>query len=59
MVAAQELRDFEFNGFLEHELSAQPDAFGQGSLSGSRAEEVLFEGLAGELAFHGCPSLSV
>ena len=59
MVPAQELGDFEFNGLLEHELSAQANRFGEGSSSGLRAEELFLEGLAGELAFHGCPSLSV
>jgi hypothetical protein len=59
MVPAQELGDFEFDGFLEHELSPQPDGFGEGSLSGVRAEELFFEGLAGRLPFHGCPSLAV
>jgi hypothetical protein len=49
----------EFDGFLEHELSAQADGFGEGTLPGSRAEEVFFKGLAGESASHGCPSLSV
>lgn len=52
MVPAQELRDFEFHRFLEHELSTQAYGFGEGSLSGGRAEELFFEGLAGELAFH-------
>jgi hypothetical protein len=59
MVAAQELRDFEFDGFLKHKPSAQADGFGQGSVAGGGAEKVFFEKLAGELAFHGCLSLSV
>lgn len=53
MVAPQELSHFEFDGFLEHELGAQSDGFRERSLSGRRAEELLFEGLAGKLAFHG------
>jgi hypothetical protein len=59
MVPAQELRDFEFHRLLEHELSTQAYGFGEGSLSGGRAEELFFEGLAGKLTFHCCPSLSV
>ena len=59
MVPAQELGHFEFDGFLEHELSAQTDGFGERCPSGVGAEELFFEGLAGELAFHGCLSLSV
>ena len=52
MVPAQEIRDSEFDRFLEQELSTQPYGFGEGSLSGGRAEELFFEGLARELAFH-------
>jgi hypothetical protein len=59
MVAAQELDDFQFDGLLEHELSAQADGFGEGCPFGVGAQELFFEGLAGELAFHGCPSLCV
>jgi hypothetical protein len=29
MVMAQEIPDFEFGGFLQHELSAQTDSFGK------------------------------
>src|SRR5262249_20241662 len=54
VIAPQELGDFEFDGFLEHELSAQADAFGQWRLPSGRAKELFFEGLAGELAFHVC-----
>ena len=61
VLAPQELGDFEFDCFLEHELGAQADAFGKRDLSGGPAEELFFEGLAGELAlaFHDCLSLSV
>jgi hypothetical protein len=59
VVAPQELGHFEFDGFLEHELGTQADGFGERSLSRGRAEELFFEGLAGELAFHDCLSLSV
>jgi len=59
VIAPQELGDFEFDGFLKHELSAQADAFRQWRLPCGRAEELFFEGLAGELAFHVCLSLSV
>jgi hypothetical protein len=59
VIAAQELGDFEFDGFLKHELSAQADAFRQGRLPSGRTEELFFEGLTGELAFHVCLSLSV
>jgi hypothetical protein len=59
VIAAQELADFKFDGFLEHQLSAQADAFRQWRLPCGRAEELFFEGLAGKLAFHVCSSLSV
>jgi hypothetical protein len=52
MVAPQELGDFEFDGYLQHELGTQADGFGERSPSGGRAEELSFEGLAGKLAFH-------
>jgi hypothetical protein len=58
-VPAQELGDCKFNGFLEHELRAQTDGLQERSVSGCRAEELFFEGLAGEWAFAGCLSLSV
>ena len=54
MVPTQELADFECDGFLEHELSAQADRFGEGYPSGVGAQELFFEELAGELAFPGC-----
>ena len=59
VVALQELGDFEFDGFLKHELSAQADGFRQWRLPCGRAEELCFEGLAGKLAFHASLSLSV
>jgi hypothetical protein len=59
MVPAQELADFEFDGFLEHELSAQADRFRERCPSSVGPEELFFEGLAGELAFHICLLLSV
>ena len=59
VVPPQELGDFEFDGFLEHQLSTQPDGFGKRSLSGGRAEKLFSEDLAGKLAFHSCLSLSV
>ena len=59
VIAPQELGDFEFDGFLEHELSAQADAFRQCRSPCGRAEELFFEGLAGKLALPGCLSLSV
>jgi|SRR5579864_8848275 len=59
VVAPQELGHFEFDGFLEHQLGTEADAFGKRSLSGGRAEELFFEGLTGKLAFHNCLSLSV
>jgi hypothetical protein len=59
MVPAQEVGHFEFDGFLEHELRAQADRFGEGCPSGVGAQELFFQGLAGELAFHECPSLPV
>jgi len=59
MVLAQKLGDFGFNGFLKHELSAKADGFRQWPLPCGRTEEMFFEGLAGELAFHVCLSLSV
>jgi hypothetical protein len=52
VIAPQELGDFEFDGFLEHELGTQADAFRQGRLPCGRTEELFFEGLAGKLAFH-------
>src|SRR5262249_16646553 len=58
VIAPKELGHFKFDGFLEHELSAQADAFGQWRLPSGRAKELFFEGLAGELAFHVCLSLS-
>ena len=59
VITAQELGDFEFDGFLKHELSAQADAFRQWRLPCGRAEELCFEGLAGQLAFHVGLSLSI
>jgi len=59
MVSAQELGDFQFHRLLEHEQSAQTDRFGERCPSGVGAQELFFEGLAGELAFDGCLSLSV
>src|SRR5207244_3728689 len=47
VIAPQELGDSEFDGFLEHELSAQADAFRQWRSPCGRAEELFFEGLAG------------
>ena len=58
VVALQELGDFEFDGFLKHELSAQADGFRHWRLPCGRAKQLFFEGLAGELAFHVCHSLT-
>jgi hypothetical protein len=52
VIAPQELGHFEFDGFLEHELSVQADAFRQWRLPGGGADELFFERLAGELPFH-------
>src|SRR5216117_2171491 len=59
MVAPQKVGEFEFDGFLQHELGGQADGFGERSLSGGRAGELFFEGSSGKLAFHVCLSLSV
>jgi hypothetical protein len=59
VLPAQELGHFEFDGLLEHELSAQTDDFGEGCSLDGRGEELLFDGLPGELPLHKCLSLSV
>ena len=59
MRPAQELRDFEFDGLLEHELSPESNGLGERSKASGHAEELLFKDLAGQLAFHGCRSFSV
>jgi hypothetical protein len=59
MIAAQELGDFQFDGLLEHELGTELNGLGERSPASGQAEELLFEDLAGKLAFHGCRSLSV
>ena len=48
MLPAQELGDLEFTGFVKHELSAQTDRFGERCPIGVGAQELFFEGLAGE-----------
>ena len=53
LISAQELGHFEFTRFLKHELSPQTDGLRERRVSGGRAEELFFEGLAGELTFHG------
>jgi hypothetical protein len=59
MAALQELSHFEFDGLPAHELSTELNGLGERSPSGGQGEELLFEKLTGELAFHGCPALSV
>jgi hypothetical protein len=59
VIAPQELGHFEFDGFLKHELGAQPDAFRQWRLPCGGAEKLFFKGLAEKLAFHVCLLLSV
>jgi len=56
MVSVKPVNASASNGFLEHELSPQPNSFGEGSLCGVRAEELLFEVLVGKWPLHGCPS---
>jgi hypothetical protein len=58
VLPAQELGHFEFDGFLEHELSTESNGLGERSTASRRAEELFLEELAGELAFHGCRLLS-
>jgi hypothetical protein len=56
MVPDQELGDFELDDHLQYELSTLADNLGEASLSRGWAEEMVFEELAGELAFHGWPA---
>ncbi len=59
VAAPQELGDFEFDGFLKHELSAELNGLREGSPASGQAEELFLDELTGELAFHGCLPLSV
>ena len=43
MVAPQELGDFEFDGFLEHELSTELNRLGERSPASGQAVKLLFE----------------
>ena len=52
VAAAQELGDFELDGFLKHELGTQADRIGERSAAGGEAEELFFKELAGSLTFH-------
>jgi hypothetical protein len=52
VVAPEELGHFEFDGFLEHELSAQADRIGERGAAGGEAEKLFFKDLAGKLTFH-------
>ena len=43
----QELGDFEFDGLLKHELSAQADRIGEQGAAGCESQEPFFKELAG------------
>lgn len=51
MAPAQRLGHLECDGILEHELSTQTDGLRERSVSGGKAEELFFKGLAGSWRF--------